>query len=623
MMLSSTVNTRRALALLGVTLLLGVVAVTIAVPPAEQYEISIYTSFPWYYWVLVVGSLLVGNLTILTSALSEREGDRFWLFGAATVLLTNAVLVLMPYIRGYPMYGRADPMSHLGYIRIITETGVAGGGNIYPNTHLLIRIFAYATGLEPMTVLNAVAPAVTLVYFGSTFLLLGHVFESRTRALVGLPLILLPAYDIAHLGTTPFRLSILFVPFVLYLFVKDQQSGAVSVRAALAVALVSLVIYHPLTAVFLLMVFLTWVVAKWTQWFRADETKRTNIVTLLSVVFAAWYLNFTGMIIRFEGIVEVFLEDSGDAPINEYSSTISSTSPELSDLARIATYKYGVAMVLVGLGTAALALSVYMWWRDEYEMDLFTTVFGISMFAFAAGSAAFLLFDLIVGTRRPLQFAKMFGVILGGGFIYLLWRFNRQFAVGRKFDVGATASVVFVLLLLVYLATFTLYWSPLSSRVNQQVTEMELDGSEWLFENRDEGREIEEFGIRQYRFYHAMYGISLGDQVRIEDTYPPPHFNYTVHSQYGMDYEEDNYLILARLGRITYPTKFPNYQRFWRYTPEEFDRLERDRSVNRLYDNGDFTAYGVEGLANSTNQQNATTSSMAAPLRTRSHGRAV
>jgi hypothetical protein len=614
MILDSTTETRRALASFGVLSLLGVVVVTIAVPPASGYEYSIYESFPWFYWALVIGAIAAGSLTILASAFADRTSDRFWIIGVATVVLTNLVLLFMPYIRGYPMYGRADPMTHLGYIHIITDTGVVGGGNIYPNTHLLIQILSYATGQEAMSVINIVPIVVTLLYFGSMAMLLKCTYVSRRHLLAGLPLALLPVYGLAHHGTSPYRLTILIIPFVLYLVAKEQRMGLMRMRGALVISLIATVIYHPLATVFLLIVFVLHLAIRQFRRFGIEQAKPTNIVSLVTVVFAAWYFNFAGIIFRFEGIVEEFLVRDNDAPIDSYSNTLATTSPELTDVVRIATFKYGTSGLIVGLGVAFLVVALYLWWQDEYRPNIFTTVFSISLIGFAIGSAAFLFFDLIVPMDRPLQFAKIFGIVLASGLLYLT---SKHKIVPEP---SYTVLVVVVLLLTASLTTMSLYESQLSSEFNPQVTEMELDGSQWVFENRNGDRKIEEFGIRQYRFHDAMYGVTARDAVRREGTTPPAHFNYSARPHFGMNYDEDVYLILTRLGRITYPKKFPDYREFWAFTPQDFARLEEDPTVNRVYDNGEFTTYGVDSTQLNANEtaMNASTPmtnlSMEAPL---------
>jgi hypothetical protein len=45
---------------------------------------------------------------------------------------------------------------------------------------------------------------------------------------------------------------------------------------------------------------------------------------------------------------------------------------------------------------------------------------------------------------------------------------------------------------------------------------------------------------------------------------------------------------------VTYPAQFPEYRRFWRYTPENFDRLNRDETVSQVYDNGEFDLYMIQ-----------------------------
>jgi hypothetical protein len=379
---------------------------------------------------------------------------------------------------------------------------------------------------------------------------------------------------------------------------KQQRTGAPPVRAALAVAILAFVIYHPLATMFLLIFFAVWLVAKHLPLSRMESkyVRPTSVASLTLAGFVAWYYNFTGMIIRFEIVYNtVFGMQEGTAPIQNYSTTVSRTSPELIDLVRIAVFRYGLGALLLLLGGFFVLAMTALWIRKRFEPDFFTVLFSVMMLLFGIGAAGFLVIDLIVGIDRPLAIAKIFATLLVSGLFYLLLRERDLTQLSGPYRLGFNASLAVVILVVVSLATFSLYPSPLGSEKNHQVTEMELEGTAWTFDHRNSSIGSDEIGIAQRRFYDAHEGKDAPDVVVPEDdTTPPARFNYTTRQYLGQSYEEDQYLMITELGRVTYPTQFPEYRRFWRYTPENFDRLNRDETVSQVYDNGEFDLYMIQ-----------------------------
>ncbi len=117
-------RTTGAIAVVGVLLLSISTAIAVISPPATEYEISLYESYPTSFWGCIIGSLFSGSLLIFRSIGNSNE--RSWVFGTSLMLATDALLLLMPLIRGYVMYGDADPLTHLGYVQDIVNTGTTG-----------------------------------------------------------------------------------------------------------------------------------------------------------------------------------------------------------------------------------------------------------------------------------------------------------------------------------------------------------------------------------------------------------------------------------------------------------------------------------------------------------------
>jgi hypothetical protein len=590
-------DTRNQLyAFVGVVLTLLAIVIVILIPPARGFEPSLYQVFPWYFFALIGGAILVGFLPVYRTARGRAVDARTWMLGLVPVLVSNALLLFMPYIRGYPVYGRADVLTHVGFARNIATSGVVSN-NIYPNTHLLVNALAYATGLDIATVINLIPPAISFVYIGAMYLLARVIFDDDSLFLLAVPFTILLIGGRAHLGPVPYGMSVFLVPFALYLFIKEQQTKAISCRIALIVALVSLIIYHPLTALFLMFVILVYILAKKSRRFSAEHIGPTNIGSLAFAVFATWYLNFAGIIFRLESVLNVLVGSTETtSTLDSYTATVSRTSPELIDLVRIAIFRYGKSMLLFTLA-GLFILAIVLWYLNGVwspTLNIYTAVFMICFTGFAVGSVLFLVNNLIVGWGRPLMFANIFSTLLAGGLFYVYYRrLSDRDSPLRSLDI----SYGVVMVLLVGLVVFSLYPSPLTTHMNVQVTDMELDGTDWLFEHRSENIQTEEFGLSQHRFYEVHNGEQpLPDGLRRHETRPPPHFNYTEHQTIGESYTSDTYLMITEYGRVTYQVKFPEYEQFWQYTPEDFSRLERDPTVSRMYDNGELDLYYIEGV---------------------------
>ena len=582
-------STLKGVALLGVLFLLVAIMIVIAVPPANQYEISIYRVYPHSFWVSVVGAMIVGSLLIITSV--RTSASRWWVFGFLLMLGTNALLLLLPFIRGYYMLGRADGLSHLGYVQDIASYGDLGG-NIYPPMHLLVLVVADATGSDPRIIAMVIPVIFSGIYFGAMFYLVVHLVDSRERILFVLPFVMLPILRQSHVGFRPIDLAVMILPLVLYVFVKGQRNPSVPIRSTFVIILFALIVYHPLTALFLIGVFLLYIMARWAPQVRKQYATPTNLVSLSGVLFVGWYSSSTAIILRFNRIyTTLFGSQGGESPAEGYTQAAAEASPALVDLIRVVTFKYGIELVLFSLGFLFFVLGIFLFLHKRYVPTTYTIMFVGMVGLFGGGGLTFLFADLIVPPDRSFQFAKIGAVLITGQLFYLLWDrvdWNRR---QPSIQIGVRIFFVAIIILLIVLSTFSLYESPLASEKNHQVTEMEVDGTEWLVAHGHASSDLLEFGMSYRRFFEAEHGLRASKPFNANA--PPDHFNYDEQKYLGQSYINDRYLTLTRHGRIVYPEAFPNYPENWRFTPSDFDRLERDRTISRIYDNGGYTQYMV------------------------------
>jgi len=572
------------------------VVVMLVTPAASGYEISIYNAYPWYFWALLMLGLVLSQLVLLRSALGTDADRPYWRIGFLVGLLFNAILLFQPYIRGYPYFERADVLTHLGYIEIIRQTGTVTGQNIYPNIHQFVLTLAYATGLEPMQVVNTVS-AVFGLFSMLAFYALVKTAYTRREALITLPFGLVVT-GTGYMNPSPYVMSVLLAPFILYLFIREQVSHSLPIRIALTIIAIAIAIYHPLTSVFLLIVFVLYSAIQHISGTRLWKTQTNppfrasgseNISKILLAVGVSWYYNFAGIIIRFNSVfLNTLNPGRTESTLEATSQTVTQTTPELVDVLRIALTKYGSDMVLIGLGGLYTLKLIFDRARSRLRVTLFESTFAAGLSAFVVLSVLFLVFNLLVGFGRPAMFAVLFGSLLTGPLVLTAYE-----KFGQRKVVAATTVVLAVL---VVVSVFGVFHSPINKEVNQQVTEKELDGAKWTIESREPGVPVEQLGITVWRFEDAFTG-STNRTLRRDDAAvrPPDHFGYKNGSTLGATYNEDQYLVVTQLGRDYYPAVFPKYEQFWRFTATDFGRLEEDPTVSRVYTNGDYDMYAVNG----------------------------
>lgn len=593
--LSPTLLVGGALAVLAMA---GIVFVT---PPADGYEFSVYRGYPTAFWALAVAGLFAGQLVILRAALLGEETVRFWRVGLATIMSVEGLLFALPYFRGYRAYDRADVLTHVGFVRNIHELGTVVPSDIYPNIHLLTLALSYATGVSPLDIINSVSIVLPLFSVLTWYALMDRLYD-RERALLTLPFATVLVFGAAYVNPSPFVQSTLLVPFVLFLFVRERQLRSFASRAALVVVTAAIVIYHPMTTVFLTFGLVAYVVADWVgnRTLPAGESKwRSSVgngltLQFMAALFLSWYYSFEPILNKTREVVEALLGTSGgQSQFEKYGSVVAETSPRLVDLLVVGFAKYGVSAVLLGVGGLYLLVTVRDAVFGKVESGVYELSVLLSFVGFASLSALFLVVDLVTGFGRPLLYVNAFGALLAGPLFYTLY---------RRTDASRVVTVFLCALLLVQ-AVFgvaTLYHSPAQAESGRQVTDAELEGTQWLLDHRNRFIGVVEYGITLYRFGDTYYGKNKSSQREaVDPSNPPPpdHFGYDRNRTFGSSYGSDRYAIITTKGRQFYPEMYPQYRDSWRFRQRDFDRLDRDPTVAQVYDNGGVAIYRTAGTA--------------------------
>lgn len=582
-----------------------------AEPIAAEYEISVYESQTAPFWFLLLVGILLGQAVVFESATPDGR-HRYWKWGFALLIAANAVLLLLPALR-YHLYARGDMLTFIGMIREIEALGVVPRSNYYPNLHLLTLTLSYVTGVEITGLVNLLPPLFSILYVVSLYELLNVLFADERTPLYVLPFGALLLFKFENVLFSPNVAAFMMVPFVLYLlFRKYTSANANRFEIPFLVVIVSIVFFHPITTIFLVGIFvllkLTFVVGRRVADRNVGRENAPLITASLAfVVFFSWYYSFDSIIGSTTLLLAALFGLSGGSPeFAQISLVFGRANPELTDVALVGLYTYGLFAALFGLAGVFVGYNVYAYVTGRREFDAVEAFLSAVFVAFTVAGVAAFFVDFRFGSTRFLRYVRLSGsILIGIGFFGLFRR--ADFLVAKRYLRPMIYVSFFVF---AFLSVFMLYGSPISNDRNLQVTEAEIEGMSWLFDHRDTSLLIDELGINQYRLYNFDHHTrEQGRNVRWGSAQPPDHFAYQNASaldQSPSTFPQSRYLVVTRLGRIQNPEFYPEYRQHWRHTPEDFERLENDSSVAHVYDDGGLDAYLVQNVGGSTNNSTNT-----------------
>lgn len=596
------------IAFMFIILVLVIIALT---PNASSYEISIYDVYPWYFWGLLISSMSIGQVIILKNYFiktDDRE-NRFWYMGLFVVLTSIIILLFLTYIRGYPTYGRGDHLTHIGIVKDIIKTGYFDQTNFYPNLHILTASFSEISGSGIVSTANFLSRFFFFISPISMYLFFRIIFRNKNEMKIALVIassFLFFAYQCIYLAQSP--LSFLFLPFILYLyFRRGIAKDSIAFSFIFVIFITGYNFYHPLNTLFLIIIFVflafsLYIYPKINGIFKIKGSrnlitkKSVSAILLTSIIFLTWYFSFSSIIGGFRRVFTTILLGSSGSFFEAQAAVVSSYAPGIIDIIEVVFYKYGQA-IIVGFVTTLCLIYAFMRWlknRKNYRVRFIFIASSIGFLAFYALALSAFFMDFIVGWGRFYRWGVFLSLIIISIIFYQIATESNERKISLKFFKKSYKTVMmsFLLILLLILTTFSLYDSPNMKEPNGQVTYMEYEGMKWFFTHRDINNQIVELGISQQRFFDAIKGLMENRKmIRHDNTTPPDHFGYYKSNKFGNYYNENRYVIITYLGRILYPEMYPNYKQFWRFTSDDFKKLNNDNSVNLIYSNQGFETY--------------------------------
>ena len=589
-------------------------------PSAKIYEISIYDVYPWYFWFFIMAAIIIGQLIIFIDVFydSSENTNKVWLLGVLAIIIPIIIIRALPFIRGYPTYGLGDHLTHVGMIKDILKFGTILKDTFYPNIHFLTANLLLVSNWGILNGATFIPFYFFLLSPISLYLFFKTIFKKKNE----MKLALIFSSAVLFFGSyssylAPYYQSLLLVPIISYLYFKRgaiKESKAISLL--FIIMLVSFTFYHPINLLLFTLVFLFSAISFYLY-------KNINIIKLInspekrlketslhvfffsSLLFFIWYFSFSSIIRYFNRIIVSTFYGTGkyESPFETQTTALATFSPKLFDIIKMAFYNYGLLVIIGLLSICSLIFIFIMLRRNKQTFQLRGHIlYSILTIIFLYGLIALAFFtNLIVGWSRFMIWATIFSIIPITFSFYSLFFDSKHHSPRTRpmKKISVTITICIIIASLTFLSISTSYHSPITGDANLHVTKMDWVGMEWTNEYSNKNTIIDQLGINQARFLSAIYGEKGYRSIiikRLNYAMPPDHFSYNDNTSLGEYYNETRYIMITHLARIRYPTSYPDYKELWRFTPSDFNQLQSDNTVIRLYDNGGFESYLVKSI---------------------------
>jgi hypothetical protein len=578
--------------------------------PATGYELDIYKSTPIFTWIFLVLAISGGAYIIFHQIITKGyETSRTWLLGLLVLVLSRFALLYIPYIRGYVSWN-GDNIAYLGFIKDILQHGHFSSSDIYPITPVLLTQVISITGITDGIAANLSTALISVIFVLSIYLLVGAVTHDKRQQLLSVVIagsvFLAGGYNVI---LCPNGWSILFMPLLFY-FLFSQSTGAYrrSYRILLIILLVVYPFFHPLSSLMVIVAFC--IIVLTCSLFMRLSKQKLNIFSLSPkslasyimielILFTTWILAHSQFNLNIQLFGQQISSGVGSGELGNLGESLNKINVHGMAFIVLLFKMYGGEIILVILSIAGILwFLTHIRHRNDNKvlnplpLAFVFLVFGLFFAGYLLGLPGMASLGEGQWNRRFLGYVDILIPLFGAYALYLL-------IVKVKRHRLVYASTFCLVVMSSILSITTLYVSPFSMQPNNQITHQDMTGMLWLINekpiNTDSTIGCAFVANPPAWFAKGILGldetaerIDLSNAVQFAD-----HFGYDGNNTIGEQYSQDLYAAIIEADRIVYVTV---WEAVGRFLDHDYIMLDADKTVNRLYDNGETTVYYVSAI---------------------------
>ncbi len=564
------------------------------------YEDSIYSNIPLIVWIFLFLSIICG-ISLMT-IFNRRES--YWLAGLAIILLNNMLVLLMPVLKGYVLYGKYDPLTHIGKIKDILSYGYFEKDNFYPITHVLFSEIALIANIPPTSLFNYMPVFLSMLFVLFIHLAAKAVFNNKEQVLIATAsggTLILWGY---HTQIIPNAIADFFFPLVIAMFYLRNRKKSFNYNVLLLILIVLFPFLHPITTFALIFTIGMFKLSLRVMEISNKEHKksfsklrqRATVPILINfIVFVAWISTFWVWGAKIREISYWLWGEVTTTPINEMANTLNKIGLSGTDVLELFFKLYGHIFIFVIFSAFASLRIIKEILRNrkyEFQNHFSLVVIFIGFILLFLG----LLLVPVETLLRVLSYTAIISIILGSFGIH---EFIKVKLNKRKYI--ALLAISIILIVPMGIGIFNVFESPYILRPNQQITLAEMDGYKWTFGHKNPEIIVSTvMSAQPYRFVDALWGVKARkNRSDVKDYLPgkeatiPDHFNYTSYTTVGSSYSSDGYILLSESDKHMYTEV---WKVIGRYNYTDFEKISYDLTMQKIYSNGGFDTWMVKSL---------------------------
>lgn len=577
--------------------------------PATGYESSIYKSTPIVIWIFVLFSITMGSSIVVLQIYQQKlQKSYLWKIGLILVYLCYTFVISLFIIRGY--YGwsiNGDAGSHLGHVYHTLSSGYLDSELFYPITHVFATQFSLILGLD-MIFLHKLIPLIFgILYVPFMYLFNRHVLPKKSQVLIA-TLVSCTFLSGWYLNFMPNTLSNLLFPLVLYILLIEGRGIAWEFLILIMAFLYPL--FHPVPSIAFAIVIALLSISnkilvrhyniKYDLTFYSATYIKYSLLLFLFVWSTTWMISFD---IWQSTLVSVYsvLAEGGPSQLYELTSQINYATMYGYSVTIEVLKRLGGALAYIFLTLACTSILLKRLSNnpnDFQKLNRLSSLYGPFVFF-----GIFIPINYLVNLGfGPLRFL-FYVILISTPFIgfYLV-------VVMEKFKQRNNNLLVPFIIILFIVGIFIhgisiIYPSSYVLDMSQHITKGEFCGMYWLLNNRDVDIQITGISVAPYRFVDLLPPSEIKRQNiplwSIPEYLKPPsnHFGYNnTNSMLSTYYKSDVYFVILSKDKSIYVDIFPEMAKI-RLNLDDFERINTDMSVNKIYCDNELTVYRVNANA--------------------------
>jgi len=575
--------------------------------PATGFESSIYTSTPFPFWICLLLAIGAGIFIVISEIYHNNAKNNLWILGLLLIMISNIALLSLPIIRGYYLWNASgDTGEHIGIVQGLIQNGHIGKDVVYPFTHLFLAQVSEILDVGVIPIVMRVPILFDMLYMVFLYFaakaLLPRQEQILFACLAGAALI----HGWFTAGVSPYSLGSLYFPMVLFLLIKSSSKPSLPWLILGLIMVLLLPLIHPILAITAIIILISLrisagiIESKVRN--RAVDSEYGAIKPSWGIIIILSFWTFTWISISsftiwgefYKNVEQALVGDSTNkigAIINTINYAGSYGYSTISYFTRVyaVTLCYGI-LVLISFPILLKNIS------HELKLQKVTTLYGPLAVVTLAMIMLYFLNLRFSPSRLEIIIIVMLFFIVG----FLLYEFYR-------WTINQTVTLRYIAIVLLGLFLFgtslggilKLYPSPYSYDISSQNTRSEITGMDWFLKQKDTTLFSAGWYFSPYRYADFLLTTeekqNRNDYTIYNTKDLPFHLGYDIYSNLGSYFKNDIYVVLLPLNRKVYTEIYPAMAKI-RLLPDDFNKLDQDVTVNKLYENGEFEVYYISPL---------------------------